>query len=371
MRKYYLDNVRWIVVVIVALYHVVLMYNAEGIPIGLQKITDLAAQPWDAYQYLVYPWIMPALFLVAGMCARYSLNSRTEREFVKSRTQKLLVPSTVGLLAFQFLQGYVNLSLGNAFAELAAAGVPKPAIFLIMLASGSGVLWFLHLLWLYSMALVLIRRAEKDRLWRAGAGTPFWGIVLFFFPVWGAAQILNTPIVSVYRFAFYFAFFLLGYFVFSHEEVVETLKRYAPALIGCALLLCAAFSALYFVARGGANYADAPVNRSPLFAASAYFGSLALLGGMARYGDRSSAFTRWMSKRSFGLYVFHYLGISSVALLIAKPRLLPAPACYFLSLLAGFGGGYLLNAVISRIPFFRWAVLGIGKEKREVRNVQG
>ena len=142
-------------------------------------------------------------------------------------------------------------------------------------------------------------------------------IVLFYFPIWGAAQILNTPIISVYRFAF------------------------------------------YFVVYNGLNYADKPINRNPLFAACAYVGSLAMLGGMARFGDFSNQFTEWMSKKSFGLYVFHYLGISTVALFIAKPGLLPAPACYLLSLAAGFTFGYGLYEIISRIPFFRWAVLGI------------
>jgi surface polysaccharide O-acyltransferase-like enzyme len=69
-----------------------------------------------------------------------------------------------------------------------------------------------------------------------------------------------------------------------------------------------------------------------------------------------------MNDRSFGLYVFHYLGISSVGLFIGKAGLLPAPAVYLLSLLAGFGGGLILNAVISRLPFFRWAVLGISNK---------
>ena len=32
MRKYYLDNIKWAVVVIVVIYHVFYMYNAEGIP---------------------------------------------------------------------------------------------------------------------------------------------------------------------------------------------------------------------------------------------------------------------------------------------------------------------------------------------------
>ena len=100
-----------------------------------------------------------------------------------------------------------------------------------------------------------------------------------------------------------------------------------------------------------------------LYSLCAYFGSFAMLGGFARFGDFSNAFTEWMSRHSFGLYVFHYLGISTVALLIAKPKLLPAPASYILSLVAGFVFGYGLYALISRIPFFRWAVLGIKKKK--------
>ena len=35
-----------------------------------------------------------------------------------------------------------------------------------------------------------------------------------------------------------------------------------------------------------------------------------------------------------------------------------------ISLIAGFVVAYALNAVISRIPFFRWAVLGIKKERK-------
>ena len=88
---------------------------------------------------------------------------------------------------------------------------------------------------------------------------------------------------------------------------------------------------------------------------------------MARYGDICNRFTQWMNKRSFGLYVFHYLGISAVGLCIGKPGILPAPAVYLLSLVAGFAGAYLLNAVISRIPGYRWAVLGIKEEKKDVQ----
>lgn len=363
MRKYYLDNIRWITVVIVIFYHVLYMYNAEGILGGLGKITNLTSQPYDIFMYFVYPWFMPVLFIVAGISSRLFLERHTDKEFVKSRTRKLLVPSTIGLFAFQFIQGYVSMSLGTAFTDLAAGGVPKPVIFLIMVASGSGVLWFVHLLWIYSMILVLLRKIEQGRLLIIGAKTPLWMIALFYIPIWGAAQILNTPIVSVYRVGFYFVFFMLGYYVFSNDEVMEKLKNHAILLIISGVTVCIIFSILYFVVYGGMNYADKPVNRGPLYAACAYLGSLAMLGGIARFGDFGNSFTKWMSRKSFGLYVFHYLGISSVALFIAKPGILPAAVCYLLSLAAGFVFGYGLYEIISRIPFFRWAVLGIRKEK--------
>ena len=367
MRKHYLDNIRWVTVVIVLLYHVLYMYNAEGVLGGVGKITNLNVQHYDSLMYLVYPWIMPVLYIVAGISSKIVLDKHTAKEFIKSRTRKLLVPSTIGVLVFHVVQGYVSMSFGDAFTELAKARVPAPVVFMIMVASGSGVLWFCHLLWIYSLILVLVRKIEKGHLSDLGAKTPLWLIMLFVFPVWGAAQILNTPIISVYRFGFYFVFFMLGYYVFSSGEVMEKLKRYAVWFIAGGAVLCIVFAVLNFWIRGGMNYADKPVNRGLLYAACAYFGSLAMIAGFARFFDISNSFTEWMSKRSFGLYVFHYLGISLMALIFAKPMLLPAPLCYIISLVAGFAFGYGLYEIISRIPFYRWAVLGIKKEKKHVQ----
>ena len=367
MRKHYLDNIRWVTVVIVLLYHVLYMYNAEGILGGVGKITNLSVQHYDALMYLVYPWIMPVLYIVAGISSRIVLDKHTNKEFIKSRTRKLLVPSTIGVFVFHFIQGYVSMSFGNAFEELSKAGVPGPVIFIIMVASESGVLWFCHLLWIYSLILVLIRKIEKGRLLKLDAKTPLWMVLLLFFPLWGAAQILNAPMISVYRFGYYLAFFLAGYYVFSNDQVIEKLKKYAVWFIAAGSALCVGLAVIFFWIAKGANYAEMPVNTGALYVACSYFGSLAMIAGFARFGDISNRFTEWMSKRSFGLYVFHYLGISSMALIFAKSGLLPALLCYIISLIAGFAFGYGLYEIISRIPFYRWAVLGIKKEKKHVQ----
>ena len=360
-RRHYIDNIRWITVTLVVIYHVIYIYNAEGIGGGYRQISNMDFQWFDGFLYLVYPWFMPILFLVAGISSRLYLEKHTNKEFIKSRTVKLLVPSTIGLFAFQFIQGYVNMSLNDAFETITEA--PKIVTYIIMALSGSGVLWFAQLLWVYSLILVLIRKIEKDRLLSVGAKTPIWMILLFCLPVWGAGYLFNTPVIVVYRIGFYFVFYILGYFVFSNEEVIEKIKKYAVPFIISGAVLCTIFCIIYFVIKGGANYADAPVNRYPIFAAIAYFGSLAMLSGMARFGDFSNKFSEWMSKRSFGLYVFHYLGISAVALLCAKIWTLPVLLVYVLSLIAGFIFGFGLYAIISRMPIYRWMVLGIKKRR--------
>ncbi|MDO4422546.1 MAG: acyltransferase [Eubacteriales bacterium] len=362
MRKSYLDNLRWVTVVLVVFYHVFYMYNAEGILGTLGKITDLEVQYFDLYQYIVYPWFMALLFIVSGISARYYIERHTGKEFIKSRTVKLLVPSTIGLFVFQFIQGYINVSFSEA-GNIEAPGFVK---YIIYCLSGIGVLWYIQMLWLFSLVIVLIKKIDKDRFWNICRKTPFWVLILIAVLFWGAGQLLNTPVIVSYRFGFYFLAYLLGYFVFSHDEVIEVTKRYFPLFAVIAVGLGTAFCIVYF----GQNYADDPVYRSPLFLLYGWFGCVAMVGGFAKFFDFTNKFTKWMGSHSWGLYIFHYLGISMVALYLAKPGLVPAWGCYLLSTISGFGLSYILYFVISKIPFFRWAVLGISK-KKESKNVQG
>ncbi len=359
MRKHYLDNIRWITVVIVVIYHVFYMYTATGISGGLGNITGLDHQIWDVYQYATYPWFMFLLFIVSGISSRLYLSNHTGKQFAKSRTTKLLVPSTIGLLVFGFIQGWFSMALVNAFDTLPK--MPKPVVFFIMALSGIGVLWYIQVLWIYSMLLLLIRNIEKDRLWNLGRKTGIIAIVLMALLAFGGAQILNTPIICVYRFGYYGVAFFLGYFVFSHDEVMVVLKKYFFLLSALAATCGFLFCYMYF----GENYADAPLNKNRIFTSFGWFASMAFLGGGAKYLSATNRFTSWMNRHSWGLYIFHYLGISIVAYFIAKPGIFHPAIVYLLSLISAFVTSYVLYEIISRIPFFRWAVLGISGKKKE------
>lgn len=356
MRKHYLDNIRWMTVVLVVFYHVLFMYNAEGVAGGLGKITHLKVQYYDLYLNFVYPWLMPILFIVSGITSRLYLESHSNREFIRSRTAKLLVPSTIGLFVFQFIQGYINMSLSNALDQMAEA--PWFVKYLIMAISGQGVLWFAQMLWLFSVMLVGVRKLEKDRGWQLGKKVNLPILLLLTGAVWLSAQSGNTPVIVVYRFGLYSTLYFLGYFIFSHQEVMEVVKKNFWLFLVLTLSLGVGFCFYSF----GKNYADEPVYRSVLFTSYSWLGCLAVLGGFGRYFDFETSFTRWMNRHSFGLYVFHYLGISAVALFMAKPGLMASLSVYLLSTLAGFAVGYLLPMIIARLPFISWAVLGIKKK---------
>lgn len=362
MRKPYLDNIRWITVVLVVVYHVIYMFNSVETAGVIGPLAD-SIQYHDLFQYIVYPWFMVLLFVVSGMTARYYLERHTYREFIRSRTQKLLVPSTIGLLVFWWILGYFNMRISGAFDQMAA--VPKPVLYLILCVSGTGPLWFIQLLWVFSLLLVLICKVEKNCFYRL-CGKANTTILILLTPViWASAQFLNTPLIVVYRFGIYGVSYLIGYFVLSHEEVMKKLERFWLPLAVAAFVLQVSFCIVYWQE----PFAEHSVLDTPLCNAYAWIAVLTILAIMHRFGDFDNALSRFMNRQSWGLYIFHYLPLAACAWFLRNyAQVLPTVLIYIFTAIAAFVGAIALNAAVSRIPLLRWCVLGI-KGKKEARNV--
>ena len=116
MRKHYLDNIRWITIICVVIYHTIYMFNGEATAGVIGPFKNVQYQ--DAIQYILYPWIMILLFIIAGMCSRYYLENHSIKEFIKSRTTKLLVPSTIGLYVFHYLPLSASAYLLAKYADI-------------------------------------------------------------------------------------------------------------------------------------------------------------------------------------------------------------------------------------------------------------
>ena len=73
-RKHYLDNIRWITLCFVIIYHIFYIFNSSGVVsnIGVTGIKEL-----DSICVFIYPWIMCLLFVVSGVSTNYSLKIKT------------------------------------------------------------------------------------------------------------------------------------------------------------------------------------------------------------------------------------------------------------------------------------------------------
>lgn len=351
MRKYYIDNIRWITIILVVIYHVIYMFNGIATAGVIGPFHEKQYQ--DSIQYILYPWFMILLFILAGMNSRYYLENHTIKEFVRSRTRKLLVPSTIGLLVFGWIQGYMNMLISDAFHTMPDT-IPGFAMYFIMAVSGTGVLWFIQMLWIFSILLALIRKYEKGRLYALGGKANTFTMVLLVIPVYLSGLVLNTPVICVYRFGIYGFTFFLGYFVFAHEKVTDHISRYRiPLLAGTVFL-----GGVYLFTHYGDNYAVMPAVNCIPAVVYGWSACLTIIGCMKKWGNTMPAFTSFLSKRSFGLYVFHYLPLSATAYALRNFTSISPLFIYLLTGLAAFAGSLLLYEIISRIPVLRWCILG-------------
>ena len=377
MRKHWIDNLRWVTVLLVLFYHVIYFYNNKGVFGGIGGFGDYPEykQYQDVVMYILYPWFMPLLFLLAGISARYALQKQTAKKWFSTRTRKLLVPSTIGLFVFHWMVGYFNTVV--AAREGTFGEMPTVARYLMCAVSGTGPLWFIQVLWVLSALLLLIRAIDsKDRLWSAcgkffGGGEGSKGRIVFIILLgvlfWlGEQTLIKNPrpesldgLLNLYKPLFYMVPFLMGYFVFSHDSVQEHVKNAWIPLLSAA---CAAGAVLIATTFGQDNTSPQYLS-SPLNCLYGWLACLGLMGWFNAKFDRTGKFAGYMTRSSFGLYIIHYLVIASFGYMMKQYTQLPPVAMYLILTVAVFTLTPMIYEIIRRIPFIRWCVLGEKKQR--------
>lgn len=364
MRRHWIDNLRWVTVLLVLLYHVIYFYNNKGVFGGIGGFGD-GPQYQDVIMYILYPWFMPLLFLLAGISARYALDKHSAKEWFKARTRKLLVPGTIGLFVFQWMVGYFNSAVASRTGV--SDSVPAAAKYIIMAISGTGPLWFIQVLWLLCLVLLLVRVLDsKDRFWNwCGKANIVWIIMLGVLFWAGEQTLIKDPrpetadgLLNLYKPLFYLIPFLLGYFVFSHDEVQEKVKNaWIP------LMACAAISGIILIATTfGQDNTSPEYLGSPLNCLYSYLMCLAMMGWFQAKFDFTGQFASYMTRSSYGIYIVHYLVIASLGYMMKTYTNLPPWSIYVLLALAVFSLSPIIYEILRRIPLVRWCVLGEKKQ---------
>ncbi|MBQ7623078.1 MAG: acyltransferase [Bacteroidales bacterium] len=368
MRKHWIDNLRWVSVLLVLFYHVIYFYNNKGVFGGIGGFGPYPECPQyqDVVMYILYPWFMQLLFLLAGVSARYALDKYDSRTWFKARTRKLLVPATVGLFVFQWMVGYFNTVV--AARDGVFEGVPAVVKYMVMAISGIGPLWFIQDLWLFSLILLAVRRLDgRNRLYDA-CGRAFGGkrgivwIILLGIIFWAAEQLLirhprpesADGLFNLYKPLFYIVPFLMGYFIFARDEVQEQLGKAWKPLLACAVAACTVLVATTF----GQDNTTPQYLGSPLNCLYGWLACLAMMAWFKAKFNSTNAFAGYAARSGFGLYILHYAVIASLGFMMKTYTTLPPWAMYAILTAAVFTVTPLLYELLRRIPFIRWAVLG-------------
>ena len=374
MRKHWIDNLRWVTVLLVLFYHVIYFYNNKGVFGGIGGFGDYPQCPQyqDVVMYILYPWFMPLLFLLAGISARYALDTHTGKEWFRARTRKLLVPGTIGLLVFHWMTGYFNTAVASRTGVF--DGIPIIAKYFIMAFSGTGPLWFIQDLWLFSLILLGVRKLDSRDRFHDWCGRVFggntgivWLILLGILFLLGEKTLIQEPrpdsadgLLNLYKPLFYLIPFLTGYFVFSHDGVQERLSKAWIPLMVCAV---AAGSILIATTFGQDNTSPQYLG-SPLNCLYGWLMCLAMMAWFKACFDRTGPFAWYMTRSSYGLYIVHYLIVAALGYMMKTYTHLPPVAMYLILFVAVFSFSPILYELLRRIPFIRWCVFGEKRQRR-------
>ena len=303
----------------------------------------------------VNPWLMPLLFAVAGISARYSLQKRSEKEFFIERIKKLLIPFMAGLV---FLVPIQTFYARKYFFGYKGNYLDNVAYFFTHATDLSGYdgcftpgqLWFILFLFIISMLFLALNRfIPYEKVEKYGDRLNIWQILALFIPVALLYYIGNFGSFSIGK---CFAMFILGYYVLSNDRVLETIKRNAGPILVLFAALEIALIVLFYRAH---FYEDVFVNFT------AWIGTLALLSLGQKYLDRNTGFTRYFNAASYPVYILHqsilvavaYYAVTYVNGLILQITIIMMGS--FLMTIACY-------EIINKIPFIR-NLLGIYKKK--------
>lgn len=299
MRKYYIDNLRFLCVLLLFPFHTCMIYNTFGENF---YVRGPGIRVFNDFLLFTTPWFMPLLFVIAGISSSYALKKRTEKEYIKERLFKLFLPLLSGVLLYIPMQTYYAERFHNQYT---GSYLHQYLLFLSKPTDMTGYtggftpgnLWFLLYLFIISLLLLLVLRLCR----RFGYGTEgirmklIAVLPLFLFPMI-LYPVLNFSGKSIGE---YFALFLLGFFILSKDELQCDLEQHRFWLTALALLLLALMYASYYSSWG-----------SDLFYGIVSFPAkwiscLALLGLGKHYLNYSNTITAYLSKASFPIYIFH------------------------------------------------------------------
>lgn len=343
-RIVYVDVIKVFLTCLVVAHHAGQAYGPTG---GVWPVTDNSKTQWlGQFFFINASYMMGLYFFISGYFMLFSLQRKTNTQFIKDRLVRLGIP----LLFFTFLVflpfNYLGSSTNtNVFLFFIDIYFNKPPV-------ATGHLWFVASLLLYSFIYLLLFPKRNESA-TAIASRTFRISYLFLYIVVltlvSALVRLQYPIdvwrtwlipVEVAHIPQYFSLFLIGA-LFNRYQWLDSFK------LSTGLLFFAVAVVAYILNQ------NLPVHIKDYWLTESFVESLlctgismALLTLFRHYGNRSNAVIRSLSDNAYGIYLFHVLIV-----ILLQQLLLNWNSNANLKFITVTFGGILLSLLLS--AFFR------------------
>lgn len=322
-RRHHLDAIRVSAILLLIPYHAArYVQKGEGDP----RIVDAAV-------WFVHTWHMPLFFAISGFLAASALRRSTAALQLRARFRRLGLPLVVGMLTVVPLANFFVIGA----AALAPRRGPLPPKRELDLANVFSLtprhLWFIAYLLMISLVAIGLWLAIQ-RAPRLGAGLnrafgrlmrSWWAVpvlasisaaILITKTGWVAGgSASNSLIPAPTLFAYYGFFFLFGWLLSGHGDLVEGLKRGAWPRLGAAVLIAVpAFVLFYdngdFTGNVGTPGVLAEIDELRIYGLLTvgivcWLTLFGIWGVLARYVRKESRVLRYLSDASFWIYLVH------------------------------------------------------------------
>ncbi|HEX6226707.1 MAG TPA: acyltransferase family protein [Chryseolinea sp.] len=317
-RRYDLDWLRFIAIVILLFFHTGMLFNPWGWHIKNNEISE-SFRYWMTWLHF---WRMPLLLFISGAGTYMALGKRTPRQFAGERFTRLFIPLVFGMFVvvppqiyFEYIQQYSGYW---DFYKTVFEFQPYPA--------GSFSwhhLWFILYLFLYSLIAIpflTFLRSTKSIRFKEGVlkilSSPA-GILFVPSTFILATQIILRPyfdeethdlIHDWAYFTFYFCFFLFGMLCYSSDKLWESIGRNRTHLLVTMIAMLVPFYVLFFHLRELIQLPWTFDTIETAFDVTAIFVSWFTVVTVIAYGQHYLNRPHpWLSKINEGLYPFYIL----------------------------------------------------------------
>ncbi|MBP5654092.1 MAG: acyltransferase [Clostridiales bacterium] len=297
-RLDYIDNLRWILVFLLILYHVCMAYNTWG---EANYIFFDRSKIAGAVVTFISPWFMPAMFLLAGVSSRYSMNRRGIKVFMRERLLRLGVPLIFGIAVLNPVLSYVADVTHNGYD---GGYLAHYKVFFTKFTDLSGYdggfalahLWFIVVLLVISFiscgVIGVIDRMSADT---KEALRPV-GRILMTIAACASfdIKIMGKPLIL------YLFIFLIGYYLFSDQGFIAGLSKFKWIFVPVFIVSSAADAVLF-------NYIGGHALLNKILALLSFIsGVLALVSFGHDHLNKSCGLTRFCAKISYTFYIIHF-----------------------------------------------------------------